>query len=150
MERIIIQRKEAPTKPTLGRFLIDGRFHAYSLEDQVRPNGEYVFSKTAIPYGSFEVVVTFSNRFKREMPLIINLQHSSPPILFGNRDIGICGVRIHGGNDEGNTEGCPLMGSKINEAIFRIWDCAKVFDPFLAELKESVKVRKVYLDIVKA
>lgn len=148
MESLTIFRKEVPGKPTLGHFFIDSRFHAYSLEDRIRD--EYVAKDTAIPYGRYEVVVTYSNRFKRQMPLIINVQGTDSPILFGGRDIGICGIRIHGGNTSADTEGCPIIGKYVNESIFKIWDCAVVFDPFLALLTAAVKTHKVFLNVQSA
>ena len=75
----------------------------YTLEDKVRlVEGQSVKDwkvqdKTAIPTGTYDVVVTMSNRFKTKLPLLQNVE-------------GFTGVRIHSGNHSGNTEGCILVG----------------------------------------
>lgn len=75
----------------------------YTLEDKVRevegqPTKEWkVQDKTAIPTGTYDVVVTVSNRFKVKLPLLQNVE-------------GFTGIRIHSGNHSGNTEGCILVG----------------------------------------
>ena len=75
----------------------------YTLEDKVRQvegksvNDWKVQDKTAIPRGTYDVVVTMSNRFKTRLPLLENVE-------------GFTGIRIHSGNHSGNTEGCILVG----------------------------------------
>lgn len=56
-----------------------------------------VKGKTAIPYGSYVLAWTWSNRFKR-----FTLQLLDVP--------GFGGIRIHAGNDADDTEGCLLPG----------------------------------------
>jgi|SRR3990167_3362637 len=84
-----------------GQLFADRALLGYTLEDQDRRlevGGEKVNGETAIPRGRYRVSITFSNRFQRPMPLV----HDVP---------GFTGVRIHGGNTEANTEGCPLLGA---------------------------------------
>lgn len=83
---------------TTGRLLIDGKFQCFILEDVIRPEGApKVYGKTAIPYGTYEVVITMSARFKKLLPLLVNVPNFS-------------GIRIHPGNTSADTEGCLLPG----------------------------------------
>lgn len=92
---ININRDEHLTKRTLGKLSIDGHFFCYSCEDTVRP--VKVPGETAIPAGRYKVIITFSNRFQKPLPLILDVPFFS-------------GVRIHSGNTEADTEGCVLVG----------------------------------------
>ena len=60
-----------------------------------------VVGKTAIPYGRYEITVTYSNRFKRNLPLLNSVKAFS-------------GIRIHAGNKAEDTEGCLLVGEEVS------------------------------------
>ena len=75
---------------TVGTLAIDGTFECYTLEDKVRE--KKIKGITAIPAGRYKVIITESPRFKRPLPLQLNVP-------------GFEGVRIHPGNDAGDTEG---------------------------------------------
>ena len=80
---------------TIGKLYADGEFVCDTLEDAVR--SEKIQGKTAIPSGEYEVVMTMSNRFKKIMPLLLDVPNYA-------------GVRIHSGNTAQDTEGCILCG----------------------------------------
>lgn len=81
---------------TIGRLFIDGEYFSDTLEDKVR-EGEKVYGKTAIPYGVYKVVVSHSPKFGKQLPLICDVPNFT-------------GIRIHGGVDDEDTLGCPLVG----------------------------------------
>ena len=70
---------------TIGRMYIDGVYFCDTCEDTVRPKGQKVPGETAIPYGTYRVVITKSARFKKMLPEILNVPYFS-------------GIRIHAGN----------------------------------------------------
>jgi hypothetical protein len=86
---------------------LDGDFFADTLEPQVRDfnhdgdledEGEgKIYGETAIPYGRYPVVVTYSARFKRMLPLIMKVPDFT-------------GVRIHALNWPYQTMGCIGVG----------------------------------------
>jgi len=100
MLKLLLVREIKTAKQTHGRlFKVDENgkreFLCYTLEDAERP--VKIKGETAIPTGTYTVIVTMSPRFKKELPLIMNVPNFS-------------GVRFHGGNTENDSEGCPLLG----------------------------------------
>ena len=95
--KLSLIRKSQYEDFTLGELSIDGQFFCYTVEDKVRPLGEKVFGKTAIPAGNYKVIINMSNHFKKEMPLLLNVP-------------GFEGVRIHSGNTADDSEGCIIIG----------------------------------------
>ena len=92
----------------------------YTLEDTVRDinkSGDFdgdekkVYGKTAIPFGKYDIQVTYSNRFKRMMIQILNVQKFE-------------GIRIHGGNTAKDTLGCPLVAYNTDNNG-KIWKSAE-------------------------
>lgn len=84
----------------IGELLVDGIFECFTLEDperEVKIKGE-----TAIPKGTYKVIINESNRFKRQLPLLLNVPNFE-------------GVRIHSGNTNHDTEGCILVGQSRNK-----------------------------------
>lgn len=74
----------------------DGTFECFILEDIPRPFKEH--GKTCIPAGVYDIKVTWSNRFKKQLPQLIDVPDFQ-------------GIRIHPGNTSEDTEGCLLPGS---------------------------------------
>lgn len=94
--KITIKRLHRTEHSTIGELSIDGKFECYTLEDKERE--VKIKSETAIPKGEYKVIVNQSNRFKRLLPLLLNVSNFE-------------GVRIHSGNSNHDTEGCILVGT---------------------------------------
>jgi hypothetical protein len=91
---------------TIGRLYNGDVFLCYTLEDETREAGIKIPGRTSIPYGRYEIAITFSPKYNRKMPILLDV-----PMFEG--------IRIHSGNDDGDTEGCILVGlSKGKDMIF--------------------------------
>ena len=104
MEKVIIhKREEFFDDATVGHVIIDGKEFCWTLEDAVRD--EKVHGQTAIPYGVYDVEITYSPRFKRDTIQLFN----TPDKAVEGNGMRFTGVRVHGGNTVDDTEGCPLV-----------------------------------------
>ena len=126
MLKLLLVREIKTAKQTHGRlFKVDENgkreFLCYTLEDAERP--VKIKGETAIPTGTYTVIVTMSPRFKKELPLIMNVPNFS-------------GVRFHGGNTEQDTEGCPLLG------MVRHMDAISNCAPAVALVTKMIKEAK--------
>lgn len=94
-------------KYTIGRLYIDGNYYCDVLEDTDRGLSNdmseeeikriKIYGRTAIPKGTYKVEVTYSPKFKRYLPILLNVK-------------GYTGIRIHSGNSHEDTLGCLLVG----------------------------------------
>ena len=69
--QITVKRLYKTENSTIGELLIDGVFECFTLEDKERP--VKIKSETAIPKGTYKVIINQSNRFKRLLPLLIDV-----------------------------------------------------------------------------
>lgn len=98
---LLLQRLPSDEHRTHGDLYVDGQWQCYTLEDVVRD--DKIHGQTAIPPGRYRITLEHSPRF-------------GPNTITVNKVPGYTGVRIHAGNDEGDTEGCPLVGQVRAEA----------------------------------
>ena len=93
--KLFLQRIAQTPEYTIGRLEINGKFFCHTLEDAVRK--EKIAGKTAIPAGTYQVIVNRSPKFKRDLPLLLDVPNFE-------------GIRIHRGNTAKDTSGCILVG----------------------------------------
>lgn len=104
---ILIKRIAKKDNYTIGKLYINGQYFCDTLEDKDRGlkqtdniisiKAKKIFGKTAIPMGKYNVVLSYSPKFKKILPLVDNVK-------------GFSGIRIHQGNTADDTEGCILVG----------------------------------------
>lgn len=109
---------------TIGELWVNDTHLCDTLEDRVRPEGEKVYGKTAIPEGTYEVKLTYSPRFKKILPEILNVPNFS-------------GIRIHTGNSSKDTEGCILVGTWDSEKEDWIGDSRIAFNELMSLLQKA-------------
>ncbi|HTT37887.1 MAG TPA: DUF5675 family protein [Burkholderiales bacterium] len=129
---IQVARKEFTAKSTIGEMHLDGAFECYTLEDVVRP--VKIKGITAIPAGSYEVVVSFSERFQRLLPLLLQVPNFD-------------GVRIHPGNTDRDTEGCILVG-RTKERDF-IGASKVAFEALFEKIQAALQREKIFIHITE-
>lgn len=104
--KLLLEREPSTANFTRGRlYLLNPKiktsdakmFICHTLEDVQRD--VKIAGKTAIPWGMYKLIVNMSNRFKKRLPLLLDVPN-------------FAGVRIHGGNTEQNTEGCILVAAR--------------------------------------
>lgn len=137
---IRIDRKWKKAEYTISKVYINGSYlGCNALEDTDRGllqsmqitelQRRKVKGKTAIPRGYYDIRVTYSPKYKRNMPLVVDVPAFS-------------GVRLHSGNSAKDTEGCILFGK--NDKVGWISDSRywtdKIYRLIDAALKKGEKV----------
>lgn len=121
--RLLLKRRFLADDYTIGTLYINGMRFCDTIEDKVRDinqdgdlddEGEgKVFGETAIPYGKYDIQLSMSPKFKRKLPLLLNVPHFT-------------GIRIHRGNTAKDSHGCILPGENkvkgqvINSSTYEI------------------------------
>ena len=136
-----LKRETLNEQYTVGKLFINGVYFCDTLEDVVRDinkNGIFdgketkIKGETAIPYGMYEVIVTVSPRFKRELPRLLNVPNFE-------------GILIHSGNYAKDTEGCILVGE--NKVKGGLINSRKYSVELVNHIKQALKTEKVFIKI---
>lgn len=122
---------------TIGELYVDGEHIADTLEDRVRPEGEKVYGKTAIPEGTYEMVLSYSPRFKKILPEILNVPNFT-------------GIRIHCGNSSADSSGCILVGTWDGEKEDWVSDSKIAFNKLMSLLEEATNNKEKITITVKS
>ncbi|HEX8186352.1 MAG TPA: DUF5675 family protein [Blastocatellia bacterium] len=124
-------RKTFTEQSTIGDLSVNGKQECFTLEDKVR--AVKIHGKTAIPAGIYEVAITFSDKFKKPLPLLLNVPN-------------FAGVRIHSGNTAADTEGCILVGTTKGKDV--VGNSRVAFKALFAKIEAALKKEKVFIEIV--
>lgn len=112
---ILVERTAKKNTYTIGKMYVDGAYFCDTLEDTDRGFTQNtplatirlrkIANKTAIPTGTYEVIVNKSPKFNRMLPRLLNVP-------------GFDGILIHRGNSDRDTSGCILVGE--NKEVGRV------------------------------
>lgn len=117
---------------TIGKLYIDGVYFCDTIEDKDRGLDDSmeesvikerkVYGETAIPMGTYKVEITYSPKFKKNLPLLIGVK-------------GFEGIRIHSGNTAKDSLGCIIVGK--NKKVGMVLDSRSTMTKLLKVLTST-------------
>lgn len=117
---------------TIGSLYFDGEYQCDTVEDKdrgLKKNDSLgkiaktkVYGKTAIPKGTYRVILSWSRAFKQIMPEILDVP-------------GFSGIRIHSGNSADDSLGCIIVGE--NKVVGKVINSRAAYQRILAKLKHA-------------
>lgn len=131
--KIKIKRIAKKDTYTIGKMYIDGKYYCDTLEDKDRGlsynmplstiESIKIPGSTAVPTGTYKVIVSKSPKFKRSLPRLLNVP-------------GFEGILIHRGNTDKDSAGCILVGE--NKIVGRVINSTK-YEIELVSLLQATK-----------
>jgi len=138
--KLLLQRKVLTDRYTQGVLYVNGIFFCHTIEDKVRAKAGMwkrifkVKAQTAIPYGIYPVLVTWSPRFKRQLTGVFNV----PDFL---------GIRIHNGTSELSSEGCIIVSNRV-ESPGKLVNDKAAMNQLCILIEDAQKKEKITLEII--
>ena len=139
---ITLNRIAKKSKYTIGKLYINDKYFCDTLEDTDRGLtqsmteqqivSKKVYGETAIPTGTYRIIISYSNKFKKQMPLLLNVP-------------GFAGIRIHSGNTEKDSLGCILVGK--NKAVGKVLESRDTYSKLFSILQEANKKETIKITI---
>ena len=139
---IILNRIAKKAKYTIGKLYINDKYFCDTLEDTDRGltqsmteqqiGYKKVYGETAIPTGTYRIIISYSNKFKKQMPLLLNVP-------------GFAGIRIHSGNTEKDSLGCILVGK--NKSVGKVLESRDTYSKLFSILQEANKKETIKITI---
>ena len=130
--RLTLKRIANKDNYCIGKLYINGKYFCDTLEDRDRGLDDSMteadilkekkYGQTAIPTGIYTVLLTYSPKYKKVMPLINNVK-------------GYSGIRIHSGNTSKDTLGCLLVGK--NTVVGRLTDSRNTYNALYKRLQQK-------------
>lgn len=144
MLRLTVDRAWKKADYTISRLFVDGERWCEALEDTDRGlkdsmrteeiKAKKIYGKTAIPSGKYVVTMTYSPKFRRNLPLINDVKCFS-------------GIRIHAGNTNQDTSGCILPGK--NSKVGMVTDSTYWTDRLILAIKQTIDRGEIVLLEIK-
>lgn len=142
--KLKLKRRFFAEEYTIGTLSIDGVQFCDTLEDKNRdhnkdgdlndPGEGKVYAKTAIPFGTYKVIVNRSPKFKRDLPRLLDVPHFE-------------GILIHRGNTDKDSAGCILVGE--NKVKGQVINSTQYENELVKRLKSAIKKgEEVEIEIV--
>ena len=126
---------------TIGKLYVDDTYFCDVLEDVDRgldssmSESEILEKKvkgqTAIPTGHYVINITYSPKYKRMMPLLLDVK-------------GFSGIRIHSGNTSKDTEGCLLVGK--NKQVGKVLESRDTYKRLFKMMQDQ---KEITIDITR-
>lgn len=139
---ITLNRIAKKAKYTIGKLYINDQYFCDTLEDTDRGltqsmteqqiGSKKVYGETAIPTGTYRIIISYSNKFKKQMPLLLNVP-------------GFAGIRIHSGNTEKDSLGCILVGK--NKSVGKVLESRDTYSKLFSILQEANKKETIKITI---
>lgn len=141
----ILDRQVFTPESTIGQWMTpEGVREFWTLEDVDRGLQDTmteeeiaavkVYGRTAIPYGTYEIKITYSPRFEMETPLLEAVK-------------GFSHIRVHSGATAEHTEGCVLTGQDRGQNV--IYHGRRAFNLFMPRLRAVLAVERCFVRITK-
>lgn len=135
---LLLKRIYSGSTYTIGHLYINGNCYCDVLEDTDRGLSSdmseeqikkiKVYGKTAIPTGRYKIEVTYSPKFKRYLPILLNVK-------------GFSGIRVHSGNTHEDTLGCLLVGyNKVKGQVINSRVTSDKLTALLRNTKEEIYI----------
>ena len=135
---ILLKRIAKKETYTIGKLYIDNVYFCDTIEDKGRGLNQdmpindikkkKVYGETAIPTGTYSLIIDYSNRFKRRMAHILNVP-------------GYEGIRIHTGNTAKDSLGCIIVGK--NKVVGKVVESKITYDKLFTLLEKAYKEGKI-------
>ena len=130
--RLTLKRIANKDNYCIGKLYINGKYFCDTLEDVDRGLDDSMteadilkqkkYGQPAIATGIYTVLLTYSPKYKKVMPLINNVK-------------GYSGIRIHSGNTSKDTLGCLLVGK--NTVVGRLTDSRNTYNALYKRLQQK-------------
>lgn len=118
-----VKRLYKKEKYTIGKMYLNNQYVCDTLEDTDRGltndmsieeiKAKKVYGETAIPTGTYKLIVDWSLKYQKNMPHILDVK-------------GFDGVRIHSGNTAKDSLGCILVGK--NKEVGKVLDSRNTYN----------------------